>query len=474
MMKSTSKFKLSCFSREKHVLNDDSNDSENDSSFQSFNSSDSVSSFDSSSETFDKKLDMMMKKVRKLKKKRQAKLKKSKTNDDDLDFSENSSSSEGKKKRRVKIRKVKKLSVRQKVKFKRVKDENFEPDDDNVRDKTELRRKTYVKKKRVKEAKQTEKKKKNKKDIKAKFIRVDRLWSTNEHRYVLKKSRKHIEADEYAQYVFNVRRKFNWENKHMNICLDIMSKSLKVALRHIMKKVKDISLEEDSLFVDSNTIFLFLEDLRAYMRNLRAQSNVEKKKKKIKEIALKTKHLKVLIKYLDKDYDEIKKFLYFLLESKKITFDLLWALFKSDEIVYTSTYDTLSESRTFKIEYVYLISTDTHSNYFDVLITDLKQKHSLLKDDYYIIEGRYLKFDGKTFEMSNVQVIVKTFKKSRLIFSLRCFSLKRHSDHKKLEKEMIEREKKFVALKSRQYCVQKDIAFYKIFNYSSRESESSD
>ncbi len=473
-MKSTSKFKLFRFSREKHALNDDSNDSENDSSFQSFNSSDSVSSFDSSSETFDKKLDMMMKKARKLKKKRQAKLKKSKTNDDDLDFSENSSSSEGKKKRRVKVRKVKKSSVRQKVKFKRVKDENFESDDDNVRDKTELRRKTCVKKKRVKEAKQTEKKKKNKKDIKAKFIRVDRLWSTNEHRYVLKKSSEHIEADEYAQYIFNVRRKFNWKNKHMNICLDIMSKSLKIALRHIMKKVKDISLEEDSFFVDSNMIFLFLEDLRVYMRNLRTQSNVEKKKKKIKEIALKTKHLKVLIKYLDKDYDEIKKFLYLLLESKKITFDLLWALFKSDEIVYTSTYDTLSEPRTFKIKYVYLISTDTHSNYFDVLITDLKQKHSLLKNDYYIIEERYLKFDGKTFEMSNVQVTVETFKKSRPIFSLRCFSLKRHSDHKKLEKEMIEREKKFVALKSKQYCIQKGIAFYKIFNYSSRESESSD
>jgi len=188
----------------------------------------------------------------------------------------------------------------------------------------------------------------------------------------LKKSSEHIEANEYAQYVFNVRRKFNWENKHMNICLDIMSKSLKIALKHIMRKVKDISLEEDSLFVDSNTIFLFLEDLRVDMRNLRAQSNVKKKKKKIKKIVLKTRHFKVLIKYLDKDYDEIKKFLYLLLESKKITFDLLWTLFKSDEIVYTSTYDTLSESRAFKIKYIYLINTDMHSNYFDILITDLK------------------------------------------------------------------------------------------------------
>jgi len=474
MMKSTSKSKLSRSSREKHAPNDDSNDSENDSSFQSSNSSDSVSSSDSSSETFDKKLDTVMKEARKLKKKRQAKLKKGKTNGGDLGSSEDSSSSEGKKERRVKVRKVKKPSVRQKAKSKRVKDGDSEPDDGNVRGKTGPRRKARAKEERAKEAKQAEKKKENKKGTKAKFIRVDRLWSTDEHRYVLKKSREHTEAGEYAQYAFNVRRKFNWENKHTDTCLDIMSKPLKAALRHIMGKVKGISLEEDSPSVDPNTIFLFLEDLRAYMGNLRAQSNAEKKKEKAKEIALKARHLKVLIKYLDKDYDETKKSLYPLLESKKITFDLLWALFKSDEIVYTPTYDTLGEPRAFKIEYAYLVSTDTHSNYFDALATDLKQEHSLLKGDYYIIEGRYLEFDGKTFGMGNVQVTVEAFKGPRPISSLRCFPLKRHPDHKKLEKEMIERGKKFAALEGRQYCVQKGIAFYKVFNYPPREPESSD
>lgn len=148
-MKFTSKFNLSRFKQEKHFLSTDSNDNEKNSSSQSFSFDDSVSSFDYSSEekdyeNFQKNLYAMIKK-----RKRQIILKKIKSNDSDL---ENSSSFEDKKKIMIKTRKVKKFNVRQKVKFK-----------------------TRVKKKRIKEAKQTEKRMKKNKDIKAKFIRVDRL-----------------------------------------------------------------------------------------------------------------------------------------------------------------------------------------------------------------------------------------------------------------------------------------------------------
>jgi len=63
---------------------------------------------------------------------------------------------------------------------------------------------------------------------------------------------------------------FDWDNKHTGTCLDIISKPLKAALRHIIGVVKGISLEEDSPSVNLNTIFLFLKELRAYIENLRA------------------------------------------------------------------------------------------------------------------------------------------------------------------------------------------------------------
>ncbi len=342
MMNSTPKSKLSRSRRENHAPSADSNDSEKDFSFQSSSSGDSVSSSDSSSEgggyeTFQKELYAMMKEARKLKKKR-----------------------------------VKKPGVGQKAKFKRAKDRDSDSDDGIVHGKTRPRRKAHGKEERAKEAKQAEKKKKKKKGTKAEFIRVDRLWSKDEHRYVLKKSSENTEAGEYEQYAFNVRRMFDWENKHSGTCLGIMSKPLKAALRHIMGEVKGISLEEDSPCVDPNTIFLFLEELRAYMNDLRAQSTSETKREKAKETALEARHLKVLIKYLDKDYDEIKKSLYPLLESRKITFDLLWALFKSNETAYAPTYDTEEEPRAFKVDYANLVSKKTYRNYLQVLPTYLK------------------------------------------------------------------------------------------------------
>ncbi|KAL9100253.1 MAG: hypothetical protein Q9163_004345 [Psora crenata] len=125
-----------------------------------------------------------------------------------------------------------------------------------------------------------------------------------------------------------------------------------------------------------------LEKSSEYTEAGKYKHNTEKKKAKPKEIALKARHLKVLVNYLNKDYSKTKKSLYPLLESKKITFDLLWILFKSDEIVYTPIYNTEDKPRAFKLEYANL-------------------DHSLLKD------------------------------------------------HEQLEKEIIKRGKKFVALKAR-------------------------
>ena len=54
-----------------------------------------------------------------------------------------------------------------------------------------------------------------------------------------------------------------------------------------------------------NTIFLFLEQLRTYMKKLRAQGETEEEHKKSRDIALEARHLKALFKYLNHDYDEI-------------------------------------------------------------------------------------------------------------------------------------------------------------------------
>jgi len=64
------------------------------------------------------------------------------------------------------------------------------------------------------------------------------------HNYKLTESAKE-ELDEFNQYVFTVRRKFDWENKYKNTVVDIKSKLLREALQEIMKDVKGVSFVED-------------------------------------------------------------------------------------------------------------------------------------------------------------------------------------------------------------------------------------
>lgn len=151
--------------------------------------------------------------------------------------------------------------------------------------------------------------------------------------------------------MFTVRRKFDWENKYTDTVVDIKSKPLREALTHVMGAVKGVSFAEETPCVDPNMLFLYLEEMRAHVKELKSQCKTEKKKKTKKATAHKAATLKILVKYLDKDYAETKKTLYPLLESNTITFDLLWALFKSNEIAYCPTYSNPDEPRAFKIEY---------------------------------------------------------------------------------------------------------------------------
>lgn len=192
------------------------------------------------------------------------------------------------------------------------------------------------------------------------FVRVDRIWDSNRHNYVLKATAEDPDLGEYDQYAFQVRRIFDWENKYISTVLDIKSRALKEALKDVMDEVKGVSFAEETPVIDPNMIFLYLEELRTHMKKLKKKSKTEtrkeKKNKKKFSATTKTKNLRVLVKYLDKDYAEIKKTLYPLLENNTITFDLLWALFKSNEIAYCPTYGNPDEPRAFKIEYANLVS----------------------------------------------------------------------------------------------------------------------
>lgn len=84
-----------------------------------------------------------------------------------------------------------------------------------------------------------------------------------------------------------------------------------------------------------------------------------------------------------------------------------------------------------------------------------------MKGTWYNIEGRYLEYDGKTFGMGTLEVEVEQFKGPRKISSLACYPLKYHKDSDVLRQQLIDRGKKFVALKGMNYRFHKGMGFYK-------------
>lgn len=267
------------------------------------------------------------------------------------------------------------------------------------------------------------------------------MWDNTIHNFKLTETVDDPGANEWDQYIFTVRRTFDWENKYLDTMVDIKSKPLRDALSKIMDGVKGVSLVEETAVVDPKMLFLYLEETRQYMKELKQAAKTEKKKAK-KLAATKAAHLKILVKYLDTDYAETKKTLYPLLEANMITFDLLWALFKPNTIAYTPTYGNQDEPRAFKIEYAI-------------------KESSFMKGQWYSIEGRYLEYDGKTYGMGTMAADVESFKGARKITSLACYPLKYHREAESVRTTLIERGKRFVALRGMNYRFHKGMAFYK-------------
>jgi hypothetical protein len=289
--------------------------------------------------------------------------------------------------------------------------------------------------------KEKKEKKKPKRASKVAYKRVDQLWDQSIHNFKLTETVKETGDAVWDQYIFTVRRRFDWEHKYLATIVDIKSEPLKQCLQHVMSGVKGISLVEDTPHLDPNMLFLYLEEMRKHGDELEKEIDT-KKGKEAKAIKTKVKHLRVMVKYLDKDYAETKKNLYPLLENGMITFDLMWALYKPNSIAYSSTYGDSEEPRAFKIDFA------------------TKESH-FMRGTWYTVEGRYLEYDGKTFGMGTTHCEITSFQGVRKITSLDCYPIQYHQEAEKLKTKLIERGKQFVALQGMNYRHHKGMAYAK-------------
>ncbi|KAF2998857.1 hypothetical protein E8E13_003643 [Curvularia kusanoi] len=277
------------------------------------------------------------------------------------------------------------------------------------------------------------------------FKRVDQVWDTKLRDYKLVEST----ADQKDEFecVFTVRRRFNWEGKLRDTMVDIKSKTLRGVLQVVLKDCKCVSLVEETPEIDPHILYHYYDEITQYAKKtLKPKLKRAKRSKDKKQLTQEIAQCKLLLGYVDEDFTATRKALKPLLKAGTITYELCWALFKPNTIVYTPTYGNKDDPRCFKVERCYE---------YESWLSGAKS---------CCIDGKYLEYDGQTFGYGDHEAEIKAFKGHKKITSLVAYPLKYHKDPKGIRKLLIERGKKFIALQGMNYRLQKGIAYQKIKN----------
>ncbi|KAI9163808.1 ATPase family AAA domain-containing protein [Paramyrothecium foliicola] len=285
-----------------------------------------------------------------------------------------------------------------------------------------------------------------KKGMRADFKRVDWVWDTSMYTFKLQDTAETTNDSQYNDYIFHVRRTFDCEGKYRATFVDIKSKLLRECLQDVIGNIRGISLVDGTPKLDPNLLFLYLEEFREHLKQLKhldpAGDNRKELKKNQTRIDNKRKHLKVLVKYLDKDYAKVKDSLYPMLQNGLITFDLLWALWKPNTLAYAHTYGSAEVPRVFRVE-------------------TADRQASIVKGNFYYVDGKYFEYDGKRFGYGNMSEEINEFPGARKITSLPCYPLQYHKDEEQVRKVLVERGKKFVSLSGAHYKSYSGVAYFK-------------
>jgi hypothetical protein len=241
------------------------------------------------------------------------------------------------------------------------------------------------------------------------FKRVDQVYDMKIHDWKLVESNTD-QKDEF-DCVFTVRRRLDWEGKYKETQVDIKSKLLRNALQDVFKECKSISLVEDTPQIDPHTLFHYYDELKTYVKKiLKPKSRKARRTKMKKQLRAQIAQCRLLLSYLDEDYEATRRALKPMLKAGTITYDLVWALFKPNTIAFTPTYANKDDPRCFKVDFTYE---------YESWMTGAKS---------WVVDGRYLEYDGKGFGLGDHQVQIQAFKGHKKITSLGAYPLNFHKD----------------------------------------------
>ena len=161
-------------------------------------------------------------------------------------------------------------------------------------------------------------------------------------------------------------------------------------------------------------MYNYLGELKSYQSNTAADTHN----------TTYSKHLDFLIDFIKTFYKSTAQHFLSLLQNDKITYNLLWALFKLNSVVYTTCFGTKKS--------------------YCILFDGGEEKEINLRIKYYNMKCQYLNYNGQLFGEALVDLVIVKFHRRKHISTFKAFPLQYHSDKKGIKAHLTECSQKFI------------------------------
>ncbi|KAK5086189.1 hypothetical protein LTR70_007434 [Exophiala xenobiotica] len=263
------------------------------------------------------------------------------------------------------------------------------------------------------------------------YLSVREVWNKIDNAYKTVDSPTVKKVNDNDEFLFVVRTRAEKSTDKTIKYIDIKSTVIRDVLRLVLKDVRGISLKEERPSIDQSFLFHFL-------REITERHTASQKSSSQGDTA--SKHLGVLLDYLESEYRSPLERVMSLLKGKEITYDLLWALFKPNAEVFTTCPGT-GAPRCVRLHF-----------------GEERKRNNGTK--YFHLEGHCLDFDGEILGEATVALSIDEFRGAKAIDLLSAYPLAFHRRPEDLRKQLIDCSRKFVSLLGVHHQCYEGKAFY--------------
>lgn len=287
---------------------------------------------------------------------------------------------------------------------------------------------------------------------------LEKRYDENHHIYTTEAGSeppKKEKEDKWGNYILCDIRSFDPKQRPYHRSLEIKSKHLKAILAKVIGDYPGVSFHTAAIKLSYplNSLYHYLEELKEELEAIKSAnaSNIEendtngkvkekmgdqKEEKQSKEDAEEAiSHLEYLIDYVENEFDEVIKEVANLLPQGLISYDILWTIFKPGKLVFARSHH--DQQRCLMLE---------------------SGSYSGDADPNYSLSVKYVDYDGKYCGMAQTLVPLRQFTGTKKIASLAGFPLEYHPREDAVRKFLIERGRRFEALRGCHYMEYKGVA----------------